>query len=203
MSFLTDWITNIIIFILLAIVMDMLLPSSSMQKYAKMVLGLLLIAVLISPIFKLLSSNFEELLAQVTNKEYVEKGTMESLIDRKKNEIQAVNHAYILEEMAVQLKKTGEEELINRYNYEIKDIEVSLKTLENPELPKDLDSISVVLKQKESSNTAIETVQTVNIDTEERLPIQNDETNDIRKFLGLQWGLDEGRINIIFERRGS
>ncbi|MEH6940354.1 stage III sporulation protein AF [Bacillus sp. JJ722] len=203
MSFLTDWITNIIIFILLAIVMDMLLPSSSMQKYAKMVLGLLLIAVLISPIFKLLSTNFEELLAQVTNEEYVEKGTMESLIDRKKNEIQAVNDAYILEEMAVQLKKTGEEELINRYNYEIQDIEVSLKTLENPELPKDLDSISVVLKEKESSNTAIETVQTVNIDTEEKLPIQNDETNDIRKFLGLQWGLDEERINIVFERRGT
>ncbi|WP_042346023.1 stage III sporulation protein AF [Bacillus massiliigorillae] len=203
MSFLTDWITNIIIFILLAIVMDMLLPSSSMQKYAKMVLGLLLIAILITPIFKFLSSNFEEVLAQVTDKDYVEKDKMESLIDKKKNEIQAANSAYILEEMAVQLKKTGEEELINRYNYEIKDINVSLKTLENPKLPKDLDSISVVLTQKEKSNTAIETVQTVRINTEEKLPIQNDETNDIRKFLGSQWGIDEGRINIVFERRGA
>ena len=37
MEFLTEWLTNIILFILMAIVIDMLLPNSSMQKYAKMV----------------------------------------------------------------------------------------------------------------------------------------------------------------------
>lgn len=35
MSFLTEWLTTIVLFILFAIVIDMLLPSSSMQKYAK------------------------------------------------------------------------------------------------------------------------------------------------------------------------
>ncbi|MEN2451142.1 stage III sporulation protein AF, partial [Bacillus sp. JR_15] len=34
MSFLTEWITSIILFILFAIVIDLLLPNSSMQKYA-------------------------------------------------------------------------------------------------------------------------------------------------------------------------
>ncbi|MCY8267765.1 stage III sporulation protein AF, partial [Bacillus haynesii] len=42
MEFLTEWLTNIILFILMAIVIDMLLPNSSMQKYAKMVISLLL-----------------------------------------------------------------------------------------------------------------------------------------------------------------
>ncbi|MCY8129840.1 stage III sporulation protein AF, partial [Bacillus spizizenii] len=40
MSFLTEWLTTIVLFILFAIVIDMLLPSSSMQKYAKMVVSL-------------------------------------------------------------------------------------------------------------------------------------------------------------------
>ena len=53
MSFLTSWISNIIIFILLATVIDMLLPNSSLQKYAKMVIGLLLIAIIITPILSL------------------------------------------------------------------------------------------------------------------------------------------------------
>ncbi|MDI5788458.1 stage III sporulation protein AF [Bacillus licheniformis] len=35
MEFLTEWLTNIILFILMAIVIDMLLPNSSMTKYAK------------------------------------------------------------------------------------------------------------------------------------------------------------------------
>ncbi|MCY9430773.1 stage III sporulation protein AF, partial [Bacillus spizizenii] len=46
MSFLTEWLTTIVLFILFAIVIDMLLPSSSMQKYAKMVVSLLLIVVM-------------------------------------------------------------------------------------------------------------------------------------------------------------
>ena len=61
MSFLSSWISNIIIFILLATVIDMLLPSSSLQKYTKMVIGLLLIAIIITPILSLFQTNFEQI----------------------------------------------------------------------------------------------------------------------------------------------
>ena len=66
MSFLTSWISNIIIFILLATVIDMLLPSSSLQKYTKMVIGLLLIAIIITPILSLFQTNFDQILASAT-----------------------------------------------------------------------------------------------------------------------------------------
>lgn len=62
MSFLTEWITNIIVFILLAVVIDLLLPNSSMQKYAKMVISLLLIIVIINPIFKIFSADMNDVL---------------------------------------------------------------------------------------------------------------------------------------------
>ena len=42
MEFIKEWVTNIILFILLATVIDMLLPNSKFQKYTKMVTGLLL-----------------------------------------------------------------------------------------------------------------------------------------------------------------
>lgn len=202
MSFLTDWITNIIIFILLATVMDMLLPSSSFQKYAKMVIGLLLITVLLAPIFKLLSTNFEELLASATPTNYVEKSQMENLVDSKKKEIQAAQDAYILEEMAVKLKKDGEEELIKQFNYEIKHIEVSLNTLENPEVSKDM-AVSIVLAQPENGEEAIETVKEVEININEKAPEQTIKVTDIKKFLAEQWDIDEEKIEIGFERRGT
>ena len=63
MSFLTSWISNIIIFILLATVIDMLLPSSSLQKYTKMVIGLLLIAIIITPILRLFQTNFDQIIS--------------------------------------------------------------------------------------------------------------------------------------------
>ena len=67
MEFITSWVTNIIVFVLLATVIDMLLPNSAMQKYAKMVIGLLLIAVIISPILKLFHSDFDGLLKIATS----------------------------------------------------------------------------------------------------------------------------------------
>ncbi|WP_019241316.1 MULTISPECIES: stage III sporulation protein AF [Bacillus] len=203
MSILTEWITSIIVFILLATVIDMLLPNSSFQKYAKMVIGLLLIAILISPIFKLLSTDFEDIVASMNDANNVEKGSMENEINMKKKEIQEAQTAYYLEEMAVQLKKEGEEELINQYNYQIKHIEVSTKNQNNPENSNDLDRVSVVLEKAEKQNESIETIQKIEINTQEPLPIEEYKTEEITKFLANVWKMDEEKIEIVFERRGS
>ncbi len=202
MSFLTEWITSIVIFVLLAMVMDMLLPSSSMRKYAKMVVGLLLIMVLISPIFKLISIDLEEVLASIDSYEFVESENMKSLIENKKKEIQSTHSAYILEEMAVQLKNIGEEELINRYNYEIKHLEVSLKTLDNPDIPKDLETISVILVENEGTESVIETVKKVDIDTTKSLSVAPDVIRDIQSYLANVWGVSEEQIDLGIERGG-
>ena len=204
MDILTDWITNIVIFILLAGVMDMLLPSSAMQKYAKMVLGLLLITLLLSPLFKLVSVDFDTLLASFSSAEYVEKNQMENMIENKKTEIQAVQDAYILEKMAVQLEKDGEEELVAQFNYEIADIDVAMNGTDQPQIPGDLEHITVVLAPVPADGQAeIETVAEVTINIEEPLPDKDDGTKDIREFLADKWEVDADRIHVNFERRGT
>ena len=204
MDILTDWITNIVIFILLAGVMDMLLPSSAMQKYAKMVLGLLLITLLLSPLFKLISVDFDSLLASFSTAEYVEKNQLENRIEKKKTEIQAVQDAYILEKMAVQLEKDGEEELVAQFNYEIADIDVAMNGTDQPQIPGDLEHITVVLAPVPADGQAeIETVAEVTINIEEPLPDKDDGTKDIREFLADKWEVDADRIHVNFERRGT
>ena len=204
MEFLTNWISNIIIFILLATIMDMLLPNSEMRKYAKIVVGLLLITVLIAPVFKLLSTDFEALLTGSTSAEYVEKNKMETLIDRKKSEIQAAQNAYILEEMAVQLKKDGEEELINRFNYAISHIDISVNNPTNPEIPEDLSLISVVLSDKDTQqgDGEIEVVKPIEINTKDRISVGTREEEDITSLLASVWQVEEDKIEVVFERRG-
>src|SRR3954470_20100477 len=102
MDFLIEWVTNIILFILLATVIDMLLPNSSMQKYTKMVTGLLLIAIILTPIFKLISRDFETTLGSIPSLQTPGEKNMKNLIDSKKKEIQDSQHAYILKTMRVQ-----------------------------------------------------------------------------------------------------
>ncbi len=84
MSFLTEWLTSIILFILFAIVIDMLLPSSSMQKYAKMVVSLLLIIVMLNPIFKLFKTDPEIIFDYLTKQEQSQSADIKNQIKSEK-----------------------------------------------------------------------------------------------------------------------
>ncbi len=52
------WVTNITIAIIFITAVEMILPDNNMKKYAKFVLGLLLIVVIINPIIKIFNRDF-------------------------------------------------------------------------------------------------------------------------------------------------
>lgn len=202
MSFLAGWITNIIVFVLLATVIDMLLPSSALQKYAKMVIGLLLIAIIITPILKLFHTDFDEILSVATSEfENQNKKDLGNLTELKKKEIQATQGAYILEQMAVDLQTEVEEELVEKYKMKISSIDVGVTNEEIPSI-EDLQYISLSLKEAEQADatSSIETVAKVEINTEEKHPSAKVNLEAIKKFLAASWSVDEEIIEIAGER---
>jgi stage III sporulation protein AF len=201
MEFLIEWVTNIILFILLATVIDMLLPNTSMQKYTKMVTGLLLIAIILTPIFKLISKDFETAMAQIPSFQDPGEKNMENLIELQKKEIQASNHAYILETMAVQLEKGVEEELMEQFGLEIAKIELTTQDDSQESFPENLEMVVVHLKQPETKVTTVEAIQPVSIDTETPLPSkdQTEETEKVAAFLSQQWNVTEKVIEVSVE----
>jgi len=199
-DFLASWISNIIIFILLATVIDMLLPNSALQKYSKMVIGLLLIAVIITPILRLVHTNFDDVLASATIQfEQGEAQSLGNLTESKKKEIQATQSAYILEQMAVQLQAEAEEELMEKYQMEIQDIEVTVKDEEKPE-PENLQHITISLSEVKEDET-IEAIAKVEIDTKRALVTDDARYADVKQFLANTWSIDEEMIQIAGERR--
>ncbi|MBN8190904.1 stage III sporulation protein AF [Bacillus sp. NTK074B] len=200
MSFLTDWITNIIIFVLLATVIDMLLPSSNMQKYAKIVTGLLLITIILTPLFKLMSTDFDEVMNSIDFNGTSENNSVENVIEMKKKEIQASQHAYILEQMAVQMKQQAEKELMDEHGKVIEKITVQADDLKN--VPDSISKVAVLMKDKESeTDSTIETVQNVEIDTgsEARMKTSEEDTSRLASLLAKQWNLTPDKIIITVE----
>ncbi len=196
MQFLTEWITNIIVFVLLATVIDMLLPNSSMQKYTKIVTGLLLITIILTPLLKLMSSDFEEVLETVALSGTDENKSVENSIEFKKKEIQASQRAYILEQMAVQMKEQAEKELIAEYEKEIVAIDIQSEDLEN--LPDSIQQVHVELK--DYAKGSVEVVQRVEVGAhQQEQPI--DRHDDISAALAEQWNLSTDQV-IILEKGG-
>ncbi|MCV9888187.1 stage III sporulation protein AF [Metabacillus halosaccharovorans] len=209
MSFLTEWITNIIVFILLAVVIDLLLPNSSMQKYAKMVISLLLIIVIINPIFKIFSTDMNDVLAEFNLQAASEDENGKNLIEFQKKEIQASQRAYILEQMAVQMKTMAEEELVQKYDVMIESILLSeSENVGDIASQKDLQHIQVILKQKEATEVAgdgtVEVIEPVNIDASKDITknesVDNIHTEVIAASLAKIWEVEEEKITLDLER---
>jgi stage III sporulation protein AF len=202
MEFLKEWITNIILFILLATVIDMLLPNSNLQKYVKVVIGLLLISIILSPIMKLFSSDFESTLSSLTNYQNpAQSKNMENLIESQKKEIQASHHAYILEQTAVQLKLDAEEELMAKHGMKIAGIKVTADEAEENLSPQNLQSIQVEVASEGDGDEAVAVVKEVKIDTAQPLPSERNSQKyeEISSLLAEKWNVPQSSIQIVIK----
>lgn len=201
MSFIIQWVTNIILFILLATVIDMMLPNSSMQKYVKMVMGLLLIAIILTPIYKLVSTDFETMVYSLPSYRTQDEKNMKNAIEMKKKEIQAKEHAYILERMAVQLKQDAAEELMKQYGLEIANIKFSTDENSQQTFPENLQKVSVLLKQQNSKQETVEAIAPVIINTKKPLSTKDTaaDSKKIAAFLSDKWNVKKSTIEVLIE----
>ncbi|MFY4776264.1 stage III sporulation protein AF [Metabacillus sp. RGM 3146] len=203
MAFLTGWITNIILFILLAIVIDLLLPNSSMQKYTKIVIGLLLIAVILNPVFQLFSQDINQVIQNFQFKNTFHNGELKNSIELQKKEIQASERAYILEQMAVQMKALADKDLVKAYGTEIKNINLAVSNgIRKIQSQKDLQRIEVIVKQPAKDN-AVAAIQRIDINTQQerkkRETADDRKIQEIIRFLAKKWQLDEKKITVHME----
>jgi stage III sporulation protein AF len=199
MGALTEWVTNIILFILLATIIDLLLPSSSMQKYAKMVIGLLLMLIILTPVFSIFKVNVDKLFTAINSSSISQENSSKNLLDLKKKEIQASQDAYILEQMAVQLEEGVKEELVKEYGVEVSGVEVHMKDEKGEKSFENISSISLSVQPKKNKHTAsVSEVEVVSINTSE--PIKKEKTeNDeklkkVQSFLSKKWDMNKKQI---------
>lgn len=202
MQILTTWVSNIILFVFLAIIIDLIMPNSSLQRYTKMVIGLLLIVIILNPVLKIFNTNIEDMLSTFQLPTVEEKIQVENLIENKKKEIQASQRAYILEQMAVQMKTMVEGELMKVYGLKVEAVHLQFSEDEGPLSEEDLKAVEVIVN-KDNSNSdkeSIPAVKDITIDT--TTPLMKKEMNDlsaVEQFLAENWQLELFKVEVVME----
>ncbi|WP_216829436.1 stage III sporulation protein AF [Alkalihalobacterium elongatum] len=206
MSFLTDWLTNIIIFILLATILELLLPNSSMQRYVKMVVGLLLLVIILNPLLSIFSKDINDIIPGFSNNEHISEKSLENSIERKKIEIERGQRAYISEQMAVPMKRQVEEELVARFDVEIDSVLITLDEFAFDATDEGaVVQVTVYLKtvaEEESEGDLVQAVSVVNIDTSKEIPTKENTKVDvvpIQSFLADEWQIPKDKISLAWE----
>lgn len=202
MSFIYEWVTNIILIILLATILELLLPSSAFQKYVKVVIGLLLIIAILNPLIKLFSVDLNHQLASfgLDGAEF-EQSEMKNLIENKKSEIQASQDAYILEQMAVQLRQKVEGKLEDQFEKRLKDVVVQDQSQIGSK--EDQWIVNVTVESYEGDES-IEVVKEISIDTSknEQVEVESSDLDEIERFLSKEWEIPIDQI-VLVEEGGS
>ncbi|MGP4080944.1 stage III sporulation protein AF [Pseudalkalibacillus sp. R45] len=203
MSFIYEWVTNIILIILLATILELLLPSNAFQKYVKVVIGLLLIIAILNPMIKMFSVDLNQELATFANNEAIIKDSeMKNLIENKKSEIQASQDAYILEQMAVLLHQKVEDKLAEQYQKRLKDVVLQEKTQNGSEENQWI--IHATLESQSTDEDSIEAIQEVTIDSSSRIEPTEESADmkEIKAFLSKEWEVSPDQI-VLVEEGGS
>lgn len=180
MQDLYDWITKVIILILLGTILEMLIPENSMKKYVHFIFGLIYLLMLAQPIFYLFQTDITEQVKRMENvifSDEEDKGDLKKNIEKQKEDIQAKQTAYIWSELAQDYKRIAEDELRFSHDIYLKDVEFNTE-----------EEIVVTLVDNDEPNTAI-TIEKIKIKDKADNKQLKDE-KEIENRLRTIWQLD-------------
>ncbi|MFT8364215.1 MAG: stage III sporulation protein AF [Sporolactobacillus sp.] len=205
MQYLENWVSQLVVLILFAVILELLLPSGGFQKYVRLVIGLVLIVALLGPVMALFHVNPQAIINGMVS----DKGTnsLKRETTQEKKEIEQQQAAYIQEQMAVQMKNTVKEALAKRYRLQIERIKLTTKEDNLQEL--NLQQVTLVLRAADQSGaksvTAIQPIEPVSIHVGKQSGSDADtdhsdaRTDQIRSFLAGKWQINKKMIAIQVE----
>ncbi len=140
MTWLTLWLKKIILLVLLAAFLDLILPNTTLQRYVKMVMGLILLLTIISPVFSLFSLSQDELALR---------------LDRYQQEL---NKPAAVEWKRVTDKLLGQQDE-QVTDYVQSQIETAVKTRVKEEYGMDVQRVVIKVNNQDPSQPSIERIE--------------------------------------------
>lgn len=204
MSLISEWVMQIIIFILIGTILELLIPNNTMKKYVNIVIGLLLLLILAKPILYLFQVDVTSELEKIEQTILKEQRILSDPINRienQKNEIVAGQDAYIWNEVKLQMINEANPILMENYATQIVDVSLVFSN-EFKQKENNLDKVVVSLAEKDHEIkqewNVIKPIIIRPNEYSERQP-QSIVSNDITSSLQQIWGLKKEHIQIIWE----
>lgn len=187
------WVTNITVAIFFITAVEMILPDNNMKKYAKFVLGLMLIVVIINPIIKLFDKNFD--LDSYSSKatSYMEGSNQTQAADLKK--YKDINIVNTTENFKNNLQKeciTNLEETYpgNKYNANVDVVYDSKNGVFN------INTVEIEVVDSGVQNIKNIKIDTQSVDVSNRDILTNTQGNQIKKLLSSKLKISNDVITV-------
>lgn len=212
MEFLSEWMRGLILIIFLAVVLDMILPNNAMQRYVKLVMGLLIILLMLSPVLKLYGTSVYELdfaLDKFLTQEGV--GTMKSIdeITAQGQRLQEQQASTTVDQWKAMVSENVKQTVEHGYGVTVDSVEMRV-TQDADGQPTAIEYLAVIVMPKPEAGTGtakpVEEVEPVIIGggdaTEMQKPppkVNNETVSAILQQLSTEFQLPKSSISVIWQ----
>ncbi|MFC4078228.1 stage III sporulation protein AF [Salinithrix halophila] len=209
------WLKPIIILVLIATFMDLLLPNHAMERYVKLVMGLLIILAILSPIFQFLRQDMD--LSSLTSGESTagkEKTASLETIRREGKAMKKEQDRLVGEEVNKQVARTVQQDVEKRFPVEVVRAQIKMKAEKGGGTT--LNKISLMfrpqhLKRNQEDVRSVDEVEPVTVELDphketaskgekETTPEEEGLKSRIRQYLSDTWKLSPKQIQVLTEQ---
>jgi stage III sporulation protein AF len=193
-EFLSSWAQGIIVAVIIATLIEMILPNSSSKKYVKVVIGMYILFTIVSPIIKKLGGKDINLNTIDIEKYEQQISKSDNTISRKfeDNNTRSIKDIYVSNlkaDISAKLKEKG---------YEIDTSDIQIKDDENYTIVKiTLKLIKMEQKQEKNNEIVINTVEIGNtISQKDSKTLSDDDKQEVKDYISETYDIDKKNINI-------
>lgn len=193
-EFLSSWAQGIIVAVIIATLIEMILPNGSSKKYVKVVIGMYILFTIVSPIIKKVGGKDINLNTINIEKYEQQIAKSDNTISRKfeDNNTRSIKDIYVSNlkaDISTKLKEKG---------YEIDTSDIQIKDDENYTIEKiTLKLIKMEQKQEKNNEIVINTVEIGNaISQKDSKTLSNDEKQEVKDYISETYDIDKKNINI-------
>lgn len=193
-EFLSSWAQGIIVAVIIATLIEMILPNSSSKKYVKVVIGMYILFTIVSPIVKKLGGKDINLNTINIEKYEQQISKSDNTISRKfeDNNTRSIKDIYVSNlkaDISAKLKEKG---------YEIDTSDIQIKDDENYTIEKiTLKLIKMEQKQEKNNEIVINTVEIGNtISQKDSKTLSDDDKQEVKDYISETYDIDKKNINI-------
>ena len=193
-EFLSSWAQGIIVAVIIATLIEMILPNSSSKKYVKVVIGMYILFTIVSPIIKKLGGKDINLNTIDIEKYEQQISKSDNTISRKFED----NNARSIKDIYVSNLKADISAKLKEKGYEIDTSDIQIKDDENYTIEKiTLKLIKMEQKQEKNNEIVINTVEIGNtISQKDSKTLSDDDKQEVKDYISETYDIDKKNINI-------
>ena len=204
MNFLNTWLQGIIVCVIIATIIELILPSGSTKKYIKVVLGMFIVFNIITPVINKITKNNFEISSIINMDEYSKK--MKTYETSSQNQVSSNANEQTIKQIYISKLEKDIKNKLKEKNYTVSKIEIEIN--ENGEYS--IKQINLLVQkdeeeteEKQANAIEIENIETINIQVNENIiPEQKEENisvneiSKIKQYLASEYQINEKQINI-------